>query len=459
MLRCKTAKQNKVLAGILLCVMLFSVAQFYTILQPLTVQAAAFDGGDGTAANPYRISNISQFSLITLGDSGAGKYYVLTTDISTASTQVRPLMDGEFHGVLDGNGKSIALKQSLCSNLMPSGIIKNLNFSCTISGKTSSNYAYTIAGNYYACAIAGSNAGLIDNCHGSVNINEDGSGCTWNWVSSLVGCGNGGTIRNCGVTNSELHAYNCSYNFVGGLIGQSRGGFLIDNCYFKGCCCGTGNTVWVGSAVGHSLSGSMTIRNTYCYNTGTHACSGSVWQGAIGNYQTAVTFNNFYFGNARNASGEPVAGHSSATVGSGYSRVTSDPAPIYTAENTIYRKWSTGSSFASYASNSSFGRTTLTLDTGGGKIIDSAGKKVVNQTLTKVIDDTLLLPSATKLGFAFLGWASTSDSTIVAYPAGSLYYGNNNATLYAVWEEKELDINFETLAISNKDDLFERPLH
>lgn len=67
---------------------------------------------------------------------------------------------------------------------------------------------------------------------------------------------------------------------------------------------------------------------------------------------------------------------------------------------------------------------------------------------TKTYGKTLTLSSVkpTRESYSFLGWATSADATEAEYTAGASYEGNNNLTLYAVWEldykEPRVIINF-----------------
>ncbi|MDD4095706.1 MAG: InlB B-repeat-containing protein [Oscillospiraceae bacterium] len=64
-------------------------------------------------------------------------------------------------------------------------------------------------------------------------------------------------------------------------------------------------------------------------------------------------------------------------------------------------------------------------------------------TLTKVQDVALpLLPSPTKIGYTFKGWATSSGSTTVAYQPGASYSGNSPLTFYGVWAANQYTITF-----------------
>ena len=68
-----------------------------------------FDGGDGTAENPYLISNVAQFQKIS---EGLDRHYRIIRDLdfkNTGYTSIGSLEDKDnFTGVLDGNHKTIS---------------------------------------------------------------------------------------------------------------------------------------------------------------------------------------------------------------------------------------------------------------------------------------------------------------------------------------------------------------
>ena len=62
---------------------------------------------------------------------------------------------------------------------------------------------------------------------------------------------------------------------------------------------------------------------------------------------------------------------------------------------------------------------------------------------TKYYGRTLTLSSTkpTRTGYTFKGWATSSDGS-VAYAAGASYTSNSSVTLYAIWEEHCLTVNY-----------------
>lgn len=64
---------------------------------------------------------------------------------------------------------------------------------------------------------------------------------------------------------------------------------------------------------------------------------------------------------------------------------------------------------------------------------------------TKTYNQTLTLSSniPVRIGYNFLGWATSASSTIVAYNPGASYTSNATLTLYAIWQVKTYTIHFE----------------
>lgn len=57
------------------------------------------------------------------------------------------------------------------------------------------------------------------------------------------------------------------------------------------------------------------------------------------------------------------------------------------------------------------------------------------------VDITLSTTKPTRSGYTFQGWSTANDST-VEYAAGATYTGNAALTLYAVWKENALTVNY-----------------
>ena len=179
--------------------------------------ANAFDGGNGTVHNPYRISNGGQMALLT-GDvwsATSNQHFIITKDIylndisddnwtKTAHNWERTNYNS-FKGVLDGCGNTIYglyinapennYNQGLFGNLGVRALVQNLAFShCDITGKGS----------------VGTLAGFLD------------FGTTDTLHSKVVRCFGDTTVT----VRSKKYA--------GGFIGATSGKTQFTDCLFVG---------------------------------------------------------------------------------------------------------------------------------------------------------------------------------------------------------------------------------
>lgn len=79
---------------------------------------------------------------------------------------------------------------------------------------------------------------------------------------------------------------------------------------------------------------------------------------------------------------------------------------------------------------------TVSYNANGGSGAPSSQTKWKDQTLT------LSSTKPTRTGYTFLGWNTSSSATSASYSAGGSYTANSAATLYAVWSENKLTINY-----------------
>ena len=90
--------------------------------------------GDGSEKAPFEISSVEKLVYLN-GNSEAGKYYMLTANISLAEYKEidSGSLLGDFHGVLDGNGNAVTgIKGAFISSSGEDSVIRNitLDFSC-----------------------------------------------------------------------------------------------------------------------------------------------------------------------------------------------------------------------------------------------------------------------------------------------------------------------------------------
>ena len=228
--------------------------------------------GDGTFANPYKISSIDDLNLI---QANQGAYYRLTKNIS---------IDGRtnfsasyFSGTLDGAGFTITgLKKPLIQQ--NAGTIKDLNIvadfdydshdihgvvaqyntgkiqDCRVTGTVTGHMGSTSSMSHPAFGgIVGENevAGTISGCSSGVNISISMT-ATDSYVGGIAGV-NIGTIEKCvaGGNLSVTQANGNSYQvYLGGIAGRieqfgNMGGY-VKQCAFTGTLRVTGGTAVTG---------------------------------------------------------------------------------------------------------------------------------------------------------------------------------------------------------------------
>ncbi len=145
---------------------------------------AKFNGGSGTASDPYLIASASQFSSIT---QGLDKHYRLIQNIDFEGTTISPIgqkinsnnviVYDEFEGSFDGNGYEISNLNIVGYNnaglfgiIGEDGEVANLNlFNIKVSAKLME--AEKDVSKFYAGVIAGKNDGIIKFC----SVNSDGT--------------------------------------------------------------------------------------------------------------------------------------------------------------------------------------------------------------------------------------------------------------------------------------------
>lgn len=79
---------------------------------------------------------------------------------------------------------------------------------------------------------------------------------------------------------------------------------------------------------------------------------------------------------------------------------------------------------------------TVSYNANGGSGAPSSQTKWKDQTLT------LSSTKPTRNGYTFLGWSTSSTAASATYSAGGSYTANSDATLYAVWQEHALTVNY-----------------
>ena len=112
-----------------------------------------------------------------------------------------------------------------------------------------------------AGGIISGNAGKVEECINSAQINSDGGNYVYvGGITSVLG--EGGEIINCYNTGT-ITVSNSSYMMVGGIVGEIQKGIVI-NCYNIGAINAIGYTGGLVGRNGYNSSSAGTIVNSYC---------------------------------------------------------------------------------------------------------------------------------------------------------------------------------------------------
>ncbi len=235
-------------------------------------------GGDGSAANPYQITNYAEFLVFTnyvnAGNTMRGKSVKLMTDIKGVRTSIGSIkfdskgivlgVDGQggvgneisvgnipFQGEFDGNGKTVTVNLDNTS-ATASGLFANVSDSAYIHDLT---VAGTVTSNYkHAAGLAGFVRTRTKD-YSKVSIR-------------FVNCKNTATVN--------------GVNYAGGLISwvdntnKTLNTIEISSCYNEGAV--TGNNLYVGGVVGYLAYGNL----SKCSNSG--AVKSTVFVGGLAGY-------------------------------------------------------------------------------------------------------------------------------------------------------------------------------
>jgi hypothetical protein len=212
--------------------MFFSLILF-AILPVFPILAATYSGGDGSAGNPYQISEPNDWKELINTSSDWSKNFILTSDLDffgAALTPIAPDTINEtnyqfegtpFSGVLNGNGHIIRNAVIDQPNNDFVGLFGYL--AGQIIGLGVENI--TISGRDYVGGLCGNNGG-------SIRQSYDKSSIIGSWsVGGLCGY-NSSTIRQCYANGSVASSY-----YVGSVCGNNGGTIL--QCYGNGLVTGS----------------------------------------------------------------------------------------------------------------------------------------------------------------------------------------------------------------------------
>ncbi len=248
--------------------------------------ASSFGGGKGTEEEPYIIETAAQLARLSInvtnGNSYAGKYFILTSDIDLASRQWTPIgsavtpfagtFDGQFHKI---NNIYISQNATTYTGFFGynTGTIKNLIIA---SG--------SITGYRYTGAIAAYNGGTVRNCGNVATVNGSAftSGVVGHNTGTVSGCSNSANIFGTEYTSGIV-----AYNYTGTTTDIDYKGEIVD-CYNTGYISGVS---YSGGIVGALMGEGGSLKNSY--NSGTVV--GRTNSGAIAGYNNRANVENCHY--------------------------------------------------------------------------------------------------------------------------------------------------------------------
>ncbi|MFO7791581.1 MAG: GLUG motif-containing protein, partial [Candidatus Saliniplasma sp.] len=240
----------------------------------------SYAGGDGSAGDPYQISN--WYHLNNTGEN-LGANYTLVDDIDDTTDGYEeyvnttngwdPIGDGYlFYGSFDGQGHVV---NDLWINRTTEdsvGLFEGSGGKLENIGVVGAN----VTGNDYVGGLVGYNSGTVNNSYFNVNVNGTG-----NYVGGLVGR-NDGTVK-----NSYFNGNVNGADSVGGLVGENYYS-TVENSYATGNVSGF---YYVGGFVGENYYG--TVNNSYA----TGNVSGYQYVGGLVGYNDNTVNNSYFNGN------------------------------------------------------------------------------------------------------------------------------------------------------------------
>jgi len=266
------------------------------ILWTGTVLAGTYNGGSGTEAKPYKISNVGNWQELMNTPSDWDKHFILTNnllflmgaDLTPVGSENQP-----FTGVVDGQGYYLMgtkIEQpadyyvGLFGYIGSGGHIKNLGTRIPVKGKL------------YVGGLAGYSLGTLTNCYATGSVSGGGM-----YAGGLVGYKNSdSTTSFCYATGSVSSSW-----YVGGLIGLNGQGTVI-SCYATGQV--NGNS-FIGGLVGYNHYSEVSS----CYATGAVSGTEDKVGGLVGYDYGGAVVNSFASGAV--SGGSEVGGLAGCTHG------------------------------------------------------------------------------------------------------------------------------------------------
>ncbi|AQQ72300.1 hypothetical protein SMSP2_02683 [Limihaloglobus sulfuriphilus] len=210
----------------------------------LRAPAGTYDGGDGSASNPYQIATAAQLDAMGNYSSDWDNSFELTADIdmtgwdynlaliSANEIEGQSYTGTKFSGSFDGNGHTVSnLKISAEGDYAFVGLFGYIDETGTIENLKLDNVH--IKGLLYCGGICGINKGDINNCRvaGTVEAQED-AGLFSGYNHTEGSITNSHSIGYC-ISSLDFAGGFTSYNY-GTITGCSSGGYVTANRFSGG---------------------------------------------------------------------------------------------------------------------------------------------------------------------------------------------------------------------------------
>jgi len=191
-----------------------------------------YSGGDGSLENPFLISSFQDLEELAHYSDHFDKHFLQIDDIDASETQMTDYNDGKgwlpigiFRGSYDGDGHTI---DGLFIDRKEE---YNTSFFLSLSGATIRNLGLTntnIKGYYFVGSLAGASSNSkINNCYSTGIIEGE------QWAGGLIGdLKSNSIVKNCNSSGTVL-----GDNRIGGLIGEVWNSHVINshsNCEVMG---------------------------------------------------------------------------------------------------------------------------------------------------------------------------------------------------------------------------------
>lgn len=255
-----------------------------------TLWAGSYSGGNGTQADPYKISTVADWQWLMNHTEDWQGHFILTTNMDLAGVPLSPIgtsFDFPFTGTFDGQDFTLS---GVVINQVGVNAVGLFGY---VTGGTISNLwlsDITVTGHSSVGGLVGRNEGCsIQFCYAT------GSVSGYINVGGLVG---GGTTSST-ITACHFRGNVSGTNYIGGLVGINSAGTIADS-YASAHVIGT--NLFIGGLVGSNFG---TITN--CYATG-ETQGGSSVGGLVGELNNGGSITSSYAASVVSGTGSGIGG-------------------------------------------------------------------------------------------------------------------------------------------------------